>query len=108
MIATPWGAPPWRVDLIALARWNTANQRARERVPRPPDHLRALLRTLPPTLRTAYLRRVCSMSSRKAPCPRCGIDRHVHENRPDRLCADCRYTEPNWPRSVELADGDAA
>ena len=48
------------------------------------------------------------MSSRKAPCPRCGIDRHVHENRPDRLCADCRYTEPNWPRSVELADGDAA
>ena len=30
MIATPWGAPPWRVDLIALARWNTANQRARD------------------------------------------------------------------------------
>lgn len=31
------------------------------------------------------------------PCPRCGYRRTVKRADKDRLCGDCRLTDPTWP-----------
>ena len=38
-------------------------------------------------------------------CRRCGIEITVRNDRPDRLCMDCRSTAPNFGRQKEDTNG---